>query len=189
MGAAASIPDTLSKEQARDLAGELWDAARFDATASETGVITREDFEQAREAVAAEKTREADEAQAELDGYMAFLKEHGDIVRAALQAAACSRAASRAVSRANSRRSSLTGALKRSDAAPLGSGELKGVAVHVTASSNRVPPADSEPLGGTSGRLGATWDYIWSTRSHLGSPLAHSVQLRSTPGRVGSTWE
>jgi hypothetical protein len=39
MGAGASIPETLTKDQAKDLAGDKWDEAAFDAVATE-GTIT-----------------------------------------------------------------------------------------------------------------------------------------------------
>jgi hypothetical protein len=43
MGAGSSVPETLTKDQAMELAGDKWDEAAFDATAAD-GVITAEQF-------------------------------------------------------------------------------------------------------------------------------------------------
>eukprot|EP00937_MAST-01D_sp_MAST-1D-sp2_P000482 g482.t1 len=103
-GAGAPLPETLTREQARDFAGEAWDAdseAWFDAEAAPaadgTSVIARSQFEEAQLMFAEAQAQALKEAQELIgeDSFAAFLSEHGDIVREALKRAAKSRAASR----------------------------------------------------------------------------------------------
>ena len=59
MGASASVPESLGKEQAKALAGDKWDEAAFDAAADD-GQITSEQFNAALRAHGAERAyREA----------------------------------------------------------------------------------------------------------------------------------
>jgi serine/threonine protein kinase len=79
MGAAASaaLPEAIDNETGRQLCGEYWDGAAFDAMASE-GTITKEQFEEALE-------RHIDAEAAKVKGEGAFpalsttFKEHGSL--------------------------------------------------------------------------------------------------------------
>eukprot|EP00937_MAST-01D_sp_MAST-1D-sp2_P005045 g5045.t1 len=44
MGAGASIPDVMDKDQAQAAAGDFWDEAKFTALAGEGGTVTRDQF-------------------------------------------------------------------------------------------------------------------------------------------------
>tara|TARA_B100000575_G_scaffold252443_1_gene220434 strand:+ start:9465 stop:11177 length:1713 start_codon:yes stop_codon:yes gene_type:complete len=56
--AGVSIPDVLNKQQAQNLAGDLWDESRFDELADiDSGTITRENFEESLRSVSLERAR------------------------------------------------------------------------------------------------------------------------------------